>query len=446
MMNTAVPDKVLRMLEILRGGNHAAYVVGGCVRDNLSGITPHDWDICTSASVEDIQHLFHQKGFHVAPTGLKHGTLTVVDGGQPYEITTFKTKAAHSEKPSLREDLSLRDFTINAMAWSKEEGLTDPFGGARDLQAKVLRCVESAHDRLTEDPLRILRALRFAACMGFVPDAGLQQAMHELAPLLKTVAVERITAELYRFMQASGENIAALLREYADVFCTVMPELKPMIGFEQHNFHHIYDVWEHTLKAMEASRSDDRVLHFVILFHDMGKPNVFSMDARGVGHFYGHGEVSRDLCSKLMNRLRFDAKTATDIRTLVELHDARVNTDTRSIKRWLNRLGLEQFERLLQMKRCDAAGQNPEFWAEREAYEKALRAGLQEVLAQDSCFCIKDLAVNGNDLIKAGYKADSGLGRCLQRLLDEVLDEKLPNEKAALLQQAVLWLKQETKQ
>lgn len=454
-MSLVVPAPVTRIMNILQERNYPSYLVGGCVRDCLLGKIPHDWDICTPAPIAQIRPLFEEKGYYVAATGLRHGTLTVIDRGHPYEITVFRKKsdfaAVHGKKAgkkkggtetaSLQEDLELRDFTINSIAWSEQEGIVDPFGGVKDLQAQRLRCACSAQERLTEDPLRIMRALRFAALLNFTIDPALKEAVYQTLSLLKNVAVERITSELYRFMQAPGIRVAALLREYAEVFCTVMPELKPMIGFDQNNFHHSYDVWEHTMKAMEACpRDEDIVLKFTILFHDMGKPASYTVDAEGVGHFYGHGEVSRKLCAGIMKRLRFDTKTASEVRTLVEVHDARVEVNTRSIRRWLNRLGLEQFERLLIMKTCDAAGQNPRFWPEREAYVNSLRAGLQEILAQDSCFSLKDLAVKGSDLIAVGYQTGSVLGRCLQRLLDEVLDERLPNEKDALLAKAVSWL------
>lgn len=453
----SVPEPVRRILTVLQQSGAEAYVVGGCVRDSLLGRTPHDWDICTSAPIARMRPLFEAEGYHVAATGLKHGTLTVIDRGHPYEITVFRKRAGSDtelsgrkrrkkadgvEEASLHEDLSLRDFTINSIAWSGKDGIVDPLGGEADLQAGVLRCAGSAVERLQEDPLRILRALRFSLLLGFSISEELRQAIFRSVPLLKGVAVERITSELYRMMHASGARLAVVLREYAEVFCFVMPELKPMIGFDQRNFHHIYDVWEHTLKAMEACPVEDIVLKFTILFHDMGKPHAFTMDMEGVGHFYGHGEISKKLCSAVMKRLRFDAKTALEVKTLVEVHDARVETNTRSIRRWLNRLGLEQFERLLLMKTCDAAGQNPEFWPEREAYINSLRVGLQQVLAQDSCFSLKDLAVKGSDLIAVGYQTGSGLGKCLQRLLDEVLDERLPNEKDALLAKAVSWLNQ----
>lgn len=474
-----IPEDVERILSRLHEADYAAYLVGGCVRDCLMGNKPHDWDICTSATPAQVKQVFADKPYTVVPAGIKHGTVMVVAHGRPYEITVFRKKgsvgkhslqgksdafsssAAVASQPvperqegnaqkfchtyldnPLYEDLGLRDFTVNSMAWSPEEGLIDPYHGERDLAAGLLRCAGSAYERLSEDPLRILRALRFAAHFGFSIDPELDSAIHELYPLLKDVAVERITSEFYRFMQSSGVKVAEMLRNYPDVACFLIPELKPLIGFDQHNHHHVYDVWEHTLKAMEACPDNDIVLKFTILFHDMGKAHTFTMDNQGVGHFYGHAEVSKTLCKNIMNRLRFDGKTEEDVMTLVEVHDARVEPATRSIRRWLNRIGEEQFRRLLQMKRCDAAGQNPVYWPDRDAYISSLEKAFEEVKAQDACFSMKDLAVKGSDLIAVGYERGAALGKCLKRLLDEVIDERLPNDKQVLLSQAVFWLNQ----
>ena len=474
-----IPEDVERILSRLHEADYAAYLVGGCVRDCLMGNQPHDWDICTSATPAQVKQVFADKPYTVVPAGIKHGTVMVVAHGRPYEITVFRKKgsvgkhslqgksdafsssAAVASQPvperqegnaqkfchtyldnPLYEDLGLRDFTVNSMAWSPEEGLIDPYHGERDLAAGLLRCAGSAYERLSEDPLRILRALRFAAHFGFSIDPELDSAIHELYPLLKDVAVERITSEFYRFMQSSGVKVAEMLRNYPDVACFLIPELKPLIGFDQHNHHHVYDVWEHTLKAMEACPDNDIVLKFTILFHDMGKAHTFTMDNQGVGHFYGHAEVSKTLCKNIMNRLRFDGKTEEEVMTLVEVHDARVEPATRSIRRWLNRIGEEQFRRLLQMKRCDAAGQNPVYWPDRDAYISSLEKAFEEVKAQDACFSMKDLAVKGSDLIAVGYERGAALGKCLKRLLDEVIDERLPNDKQVLLSQAVFWLNQ----
>lgn len=342
---------------------------------------------------------------------------------------------------ALYEDLGLRDFTVNAIAWSPQEGFVDPYGGMQDIEDGVLRCPGLASERLAEDPLRILRALRFSSVLGLTIHPDLNEAVHRLFSKLGCVSVERITSEFYRFMDGPSVRVAALLREYADVFCYLMPELRPMVGFDQRNHNHIYDVWEHTLKVMEACKLDDRILKFTILFHDTGKPHVFTVDERGVGHFYGHAIVSCQICQQITDRMRFDKNTARDVNVLVEVHDARVEGNTRSVRHWINRLGLEQFKRLLVMKRCDAAGQNPYYWPDREAYIGSVEKAFHQLMSRsDVCYDLKTLAVDGKDLIRAGYARGEALGLCLKRLLDEVLDEKLPNEKGALLARAEEWL------
>lgn len=341
---------------------------------------------------------------------------------------------------ALYEDLGLRDFTVNAIAWSPQEGFIDPYGGIQDIEDGVLRCPGLASDRLAEDPLRILRALRFSSVLGFSLHPDLAEAIHVLYARLGCVSVERITAEFYRFMDGPSLRIAALLREYVDVFCYLMPELRPMVGFDQRNHNHIYDVWEHTLKVMEACKPDDRILKFTILFHDTGKPHVFTVDERGVGHFYGHAIVSCQICRQVTDRMRFDKKTAQEVNVLVEVHDARVEGNTRSVRHWINRLGLDQFKRLLVMKRCDAAGQNPYYWPDREAYISSVESAFDRLMSQENaCYDLKTLAVGGKDLMRIGYARGVELGHCLQRLLDEVLDEKLPNERDALLERAGQW-------
>ena len=343
----------------------------------------------------------------------------------------------------LYEDLGLRDFTINAIAYSPQEGFIDPYGGRQDIEDGILRCPGLAEDRLREDPLRILRALRFAADFGFAIHYDLGETIHRMYASVGKVAVERITGELLRFMDASGVRIATLLREYVDVFCYIMPELRPMVGFDQRNHNHVYDVWEHTLKVMEACKVKDRVLKFAILFHDTGKPHVFNVDDRGVGHFYGHAIVSCQIARQVAERLRLEKNMTHEISALVEVHDARVEGNTRSLRNWINRIGLEQFKRLLVIKRCDSAGQNPYYWPSREEYIHSLELAFDEVMTQENtCYSLQTLAVNGRDVMKLGYR-EAGIGRCLKRLLNEVLNERLPNDRKILLRQAEIWKKEE---
>lgn len=454
-----VPGRILKLMEVMEDAGYPIYLVGGCVRDCLMGRNPVDWDLCTPVNPTKVMQLYKEKGYSVIPVNIKHGTVMVVDQSVPYEITTFRhqlptgddagpsglSQVEVSGDGSLEEDLGLRDFTINSMAWNASRGLIDLCEGESDLLAARLRCKGIALHRICEDPLRILRAIRFSAHLDFEIDTELRQAMLVSLPLLCHVAVERITSELYRLMQAPGESVARVMREFPEVFCYLMPELKPMIGFDQRNPNHSYDVWEHTMKAMEACHYDDVVLKFTVLFHDMGKPHTFTLDNQGIGHFYGHCDVSAEMCKDIMRRLRFDNKTAQDVAVLVEYHDARIEPNTKSVRRWLNRIGLEQFNRLILMKRCDAAGQNPSYWPAREEYITALEGCLQEVLADNACFHLKDLAVKGSDLIAVGYEKGAGLGRCLKNLLDEVLDERLPNDRQVLLAKAMSWLNHENK-
>lgn len=452
-----VPARILSLMKVMEDAGHPIYLVGGCVRDCLMGREPSDWDFCTPVHANTVMQLFKEQGYSVVPVNIKHGTVMVIDHAVPYEITMFRRQVEKQEEispflpsqvevcvdGSLAEDLGLRDFTINSMAWNLSEGLIDLYEGEADLLASRLRCKGIAMHRISEDPLRILRALRFAAHLGFEIDAELREAMLASVHLLDTVAVERITSELYRLMQAPGESIARVMREYVDIFCYLMPELKPMVGFDQRNPNHSYDVWEHTMKAMEACRYQDIVLKFTVLFHDMGKPHTFTVDNQGIGHFYGHCDVSAQMCRNIMHRLRFDNKTSQDVAVLVEFHDARIEPVTKSVRRWINRIGLEQFKRLILMKKCDAAGQNPAYWPAREEYIQALEQCLQQILSGDACFQLKDLAVKGSDLIAVGYEKGTGLGKCLKNLLDEVLDERLPNDRQILLSKAISWLNQE---
>lgn len=454
-----VPEYILELMAVMEESGNPIYLVGGCVRDCLMGRKPVDWDFCTPAQPTKVMQLYKERGYSVIPVNIKHGTVMVIDHAVPYEITAFRhkvpcvgdmegTSGSHVEvcaDGSLSEDLGLRDFTINSMAWNSSEGLIDLYDGQSDLQAARLRCRGNAMHRISEDPLRILRAIRFAAHLNFRIDDELKDAMFSSVSLLDNVAVERITSELYRLMQAPGKSVARVMREYVPVFCHLIPELKPMVGFDQRNPNHSYDVWEHTMKAMEACCYDDLVLKFTVLFHDMGKPHTFTLDNQGIGHFYGHCDISAGMCKKIMHRLKFDIRTAQDVAVLVEYHDARIEPNTKSVRRWLNRIGLEQFNRLILMKRCDAAGQNPAYWPAREEYISSLEQSLEKVLSGDVCYTLKDLAVKGSDLIAVGYEKGAGLGRCLKNLLDEVLDERLPNDRQVLLAKAMSWLNQDNK-
>ncbi len=415
-----------------------ACTVGGCVRDALRGETPHDWDIGTAALPEDTLRCFAD--CPVIETGLKHGTVTVLWRGKPFEITTYRVEKGYADgrHPDevafvrrLEDDLARRDFTINAMAYHPVRGLTDLFGGQADLAAGIVRCVGEADRRFREDALRILRGLRFAACLGFAVEEAAARAMRGEQGRLRGVSAERVNAELCRLL--TGRNAAGTLRAFADVIGTVLPETAPMRGFLQNNPHHCRDVWEHTLTALETS-PPDRLVRLALLFHDSGKPFTYTEDESGVGHFHGHPAVSGRLADRAMRRLRFDTETRERVCRLVRIHDIPAENEPRFVRRWLNRLGEEDFRRLLAVKRADTLGQAPRYQPPRLTVLDGLEQTLEDILRGEDCFRLRDLAVGGRDLLAEGMSEGPAVGEALRFLLDGVLDGRFPNERGPLLE------------
>ena len=435
-----VPAPVTAALDALDVAGYAAYLVGGCVRDALRGEKPDDYDIATDALPRQVVAVFG--GARVIETGLKHGTVTVLSDGIPLEITTFRTESGYADhrRPdrvaftgSLSDDLARRDFTVNAMAWSPRRGLVDPFGGTDDLRAGLLRCVGDPTARFTEDALRILRLLRFAAKLGFSVEAETAAAARALAPTLAYVSAERIHKELTQLLCASDAE--RVLLDFPDVVCTALPELSPTVGFAQHHPRHAYDVWTHCVKTLAAAPPEP-ALRWAALLHDAAKPACYSEDAAGVGHFYGHAKQSAVLADALLTRLRFDLRSQKQIVRLIALHDVPLEFETpeqteRAIKRLLGRLGEEDFFLLLALKRADLRGQGVPH-PTRPALYDAVEALARRILAQAACFSLRDLAVKGSDLLALGYRGPA-VGQALQALLDAVIDDRAPNEKAALL-------------
>ena len=440
-MNLPLP--VTDLLTRLKQAGYSAYVVGGCVRDSLLGLQPHDWDICTSALPEEMRRVF--LGLHTVETGLKHGTLTVVADHVPYEVTTFRVDGDYTDHrhpdsvrfvDDLREDLARRDFTVNAMAWSPETGLADPFGGQEDLAAGLIRCVGEPEKRLEEDALRILRALRFASVYGFEIEPATGAALRRMAPDLKRVAGERVREELLKLL--CGQAAGRILRDYPEVLAEIIPEIRPMIGYDQQNHHHSYDLWEHTVIGLE-NVPPDPVLRLTMLLHDTGKPAVRTTDEKGEGHYKGHGKVSEQIARKTAEALRLDNAFRERLCTLVLHHDTplrtgsgEINTDRSFLLRRLNRFGEEDLRALFLIHRADrtATGYSSPDREEKRYRERV--AALDALLAEQPCFTLKDLAVNGRDLTAAGLKGKA-VGDALQKLLEAVMDGKAPNEKEALL-------------
>ena len=429
-----MPENVREILERLERAGYEAWCVGGAVRDALLGLEPGDWDVTTGAPPEAVLDLFAPDAL---PTGLQHGTVTV-GGGRGVEVTTFRRDGEYLDNRhpdhveftrSLTEDLSRRDLTVNAIAVNLRGELADPFGGQEDLERRVLRAVGQPEKRFREDALRILRALRFSARLGFVIEPDTAAAIRRCAPLLENIAPERIRTELTGML--CGEHVLEVLLGYPEVLGVVLPEILPCVGFDQHSVYHCYDVWEHTARAVAAVKPQP-VLRYAMLLHDIGKPETFSLDEEGRGHFYGHRRRSVPLAQAALERLRMDNRSKETILTLVERHDCELTLSERSVRRDLARYGEETLRLLLEVKRADNLAQ-AEAYRDRQTLIRQWEDLLELVLAQGACFSLKQLAVKGGDLTALGLRGPA-VGRALEALLELVIDEKLPNERGILLE------------
>ena len=436
-----IPSDANDLIHTLQNHGHSAYVVGGCVRDSILGRIPNDWDICTSATPSEMLEIFKDK--RVIETGLQHGTITVVVNGESYEVTTYRVDGVYSDhrRPDsvtftdkLIEDLGRRDFTINAMAYNDEDGLIDPFNGLEDIKYRKINCVGFPKDRFEEDVLRVLRAIRFASQLDFAVMPDVDWEIHRQYKNLKNISVERINSEFCKI--ALSDNFCVELLLYKYVFSLFIPELKNMFDFPQNNPYHDYDVFGHTIHAVEHCESKDLVTKLAVFFHDFGKPNSYQDDEDGIRHFKGHGKISAEITDTIMKRLRFDNETRNNVVELVYYHDATFENGKKHIKRWLNKIGEKQFRRLLEVRKADIKGQKIDYEQSRIEKVEYIEKILEEVLQENECFSLKDLAVNGNDLIDIGYMSGKELGNTLNKLLQLVIDGDCNNEKERLLQEA----------
>lgn len=442
-----IPSGANEIIHTLQNNGYEAFLVGGCVRDSILGRPIHDYDITTSATPYEMMKVFKDK--RIIETGLQHGTITIVINGEGYECTTYRIDGNYSDsrRPdsvaftrSLEEDLKRRDFTINAMAYNNEVGLIDPFNGMEDIKYHKIRCVGRAEDRFSEDALRILRAIRFASQLGFVVDSDASLNIHKMYKNLENISTERINSEFCKIALSSEFYIQIVL--FREVFSLFIPEIKDMFGFQQNNPYHIYNVWNHTVHAVQAYECDcepdlnsrDLITSLAVFFHDIGKPHCYQDSEDGVRHFKGHGRVSADMTNEIMKRLRFDNDTREKVVELVYYHDATFEVGKKYIKRWLNKIGEEQFRRLLNVRRADIKAQAD--INQKTRLQKIDNIGyiLEEVLQDDECFSLKDLAVNGKDLITIGYKPGKEIGDVLNNLLDSVISGEYINEKEKLLE------------
>ena len=442
-----IPFGANEIIHNLQNNGYEAFLVGGCVRDSILGRPIHDYDITTSATPDEMMEVFKDK--RIIETGLQHGTITIVINGEGYECTTYRIDGNYSDsrRPdsvaftrSLEEDLKRRDFTINAMAYNNEAGLIDPFNGMKDMKYHKIRCVGRAEDRFSEDALRILRAIRFASQLGFVVDSDASLNIHKMYKNLENISTERINSEFCKIALSSEFYIQIVL--FREVFSLFIPEIKDMFGFQQNNPYHIYDVWNHTVHAVQAYECDcepdlnsrDLITSLAVFFHDIGKPHCYQDSEDGVRHFKGHGRVSADMTNEIMKRLRFDNDTREKVVELVYYHDATFEVGKKYIKRWLNKIGEEQFRRLLNVRRADIKAQADINQETRLQKIDNIGYILEEVLQDDECFSLKDLAVNGKDLITIGYKQGKEIGDVLNNLLDSVISGEYINEKEKLLE------------
>ena len=433
-----IDTRALFVIDRLNSAGHEAYVVGGCVRDQLLGDEPKDWDVATSAHPTEVLKIFADN--HVIETGLKHGTVTVISDGLPVEVTTFRIESGYEDNRhpsnvefvrSLHEDLARRDFTINAIAYHPGKGLIDPFNGASDLDARLLRSVGNPGDRFREDGLRILRALRFASVLSLKIEDVLSSSIHSNRELLNNISPERISAEMTKLL--CGDNVLNILTAYPDVLSVFIPEISAMVGFDQKNPYHLYDVWTHTALTVAAAPKD-AVLRLAMLFHDTGKPSCFTQDENNIGHFYEHEDKSSEIAKVRLRELKFDNDTVNAVCELIRWHD--IQLTEKNLIKWLNRLGEFRLRQLFAVKAADAKSHTPDNEAKKLSALQDREVQLNDILEQGKAFSLKDLAIDGNDLLAAGILEGPEIGFILQELLDAVMDDRIDNERQTLLQSA----------
>lgn len=431
-----LPEDVQKIVNRLYDHGYEAYAVGGCVRDMILGRVPEDWDITTSAMPEETKELF-QRTFD---TGIEHGTITVLLNGVGYEVTTYRIdgKYEDSRHPSevaftrnLKEDLLRRDFTMNAMAYNEREGLVDIFGGVKDIKEKRICCVGDARARLKEDALRILRGIRFSAQLGFEIEEETKQGIRELAENLAFISGERIQVEMIKLLVSPHPEYIELAYELG-ITAVIFPEWDAMMGTEQENIHHCYNVGTHTLEALKHTPSNKWV-RIATLLHDVAKPRCKTI-TEGNAHFYGHDIEGEQVSKRILRRWKFDNETIKIVSKLVRYHDYRMEATPRNVRKAMNLIGADLFPMYLEIKYADAMGQSLYKREEKLKNIEDIRHCYEEILRKEECVSLKQLAITGNDLITVGVKQGKEIGELLQQLLMIVIEEPEKNTKEYLLQ------------
>ena len=443
MQNTPIiqlPEKVKYIIDTIMEAGYEAYAVGGCIRDSILGREPDDWDITTSASPYQVKELFPR----TLDTGLKHGTVTVMMDKEGFEVTTYRIDGEYEDgrhpkevtfTSNLIEDLKRRDFTINAMAYNEKNGLIDVFEGMEDIQRKVIRCVGSPMERFTEDALRMMRAVRFSAQLGYEIEDKTAEAIKALAPYLSKISAERIQVELVKLVTSPNPDFLKIAYE-TGITAVILPEFDVCMETMQNNPHHCYSVGEHTLKAMKAV-SPDKYLRLALLFHDIGKPAKKITDEKGIDHFYGHPVLSEEMTGQILHRLKFDNDTIYTVKKLVLYHDYETEQTPKSVRRAMMKIGEDIFPLLFEVKYGDIAAQS-EYKREKKLEKlQAVKEIYETVIKQQQCVSLKTLAVTGRDLMEqADMVPGKELGEMLKELLELVVEEPSLNEKEVLLSKA----------
>ncbi len=434
-----LPKNVLSAISMLENAGFEAFAVGGAVRDSLLGKEVNDFDITTSALPEETKRVFCD--FNVIETGIKHGTVTVVFDGEPLEITTYRIDGEYADNRhpenvtftrNIEDDLARRDFTVNALAYNPKIGMVDPFGGVDDLNNGVIRAVGVADKRFSEDALRILRCVRFASTLDFEIEKDTAESAKRLSYLLENVSKERIFSELKKLV--CGKNVFKILTDFSEIITQIVPELSSCVGFEQNNKYHIYDVYTHTAKSVSASENN-LLVRLALLYHDCGKPFVYSEDEKGCGHFFGHPEKSAELAEKSLLNLKCDNKTLERVKILVKYHDYKLEPNKKSVKKFLTKVSFDEARLIVKVKFGDMSAHAPQY-AMTKDIEKEYISLIDEIERDGECVSLKTLVVKGQDLIDLGIPKGKIMGNILNTLLSEVVSEKLPNEKNVLLKRA----------
>lgn len=432
-----LPDNIKILIEKLYNGGYDAYAVGGCVRDCIIGIPADDYDITTSAKPDEIKKVLSE--YKIIDSGLQHGTLTVISGGSPIEITTHRIDGSYSDNrrpesveftDSVVEDLKRRDFTVNAIAYSHLTGITDPYNGVRDIKDKIIRCVGNADISFNQDALRILRAMRFSSVLNFSVADETAAAIHKNKSNINNLSLERIQKEFLKLLR--GKNVFNTLMDFSDVIFEYIPELKDEYRHIQHGQKHAYDVWEHTCRTIENIDPSDEILRLTMLFHDIGKVPSETIKENGDSDFTNHAHIGAEICEKTLKRLKFNARTVAAVTFLVDNHDKKIPDTKPLVKRYLNYMGEDNFERFLKIRKADRAALAEPFRDISKELNRARKLS-DEIKLNKECIKLADLDINGEILAEELNAEGSQIRDLLDSALNAVFDEKCPNEKNSIL-------------